>query len=75
VQENTLELIEKFRNKGGAWQSQDEANRVLSKLKILLEDDDWWKLKVAHSHYENGDGAVELYDVCKELTEKYKEKF
>lgn len=60
-----------FRNKGAAWQSQIMADRLLIKLKELLPDDEWWKLKVAHSHYLTGEGAEELYDVCKELSEKY----
>jgi len=60
-----------FRNNGAAWQSQIMADRLLIKLKELLPKDDWWKLKVAHSHYLTGEGAEELYDVCKELSEKY----
>lgn len=60
-----------FRNKGGARQSQTMADRLLIKLKKLLPDDDWWKLKIAHNHYLIGEGAEELYDVCKELSEKY----
>ena len=60
-----------FRNKGAAWQSQIMAYKLLVKLKELLPDDEWWKIKVAHSHYLTGEGAEELYDVCKELREKY----
>ena len=60
-----------FRNKGAAWQSQIMADRLLVKLKDLLTDDEWWKIKIAHSHYLTGEGAEELYDVCKELSEKY----
>lgn len=41
------------------------------KTKELLSDDEWWKLKVANIHYLTGEGANELYDVCKELSEKY----
>lgn len=60
-----------FRNKGAAWQSQIIADKLLVKLKELLPGDEWWKLKIAHSHYLTGEGAEELYDVCKELSEKY----
>ena len=60
-----------FRNKGASWQSQRMADRLLIKLKELLPDDEWRKLKVAHSHYLTGEGGEELYDVCKELSEKY----
>jgi hypothetical protein len=60
-----------FRNKGAAWQSQIMADKLLVKLKEMLPDDEWWKLKIAHSHYLTGEGAGELYDVCKELSEKY----
>lgn len=60
-----------FRNKGAAWQSQIVAYRLLAKLKELLPDGEWRELKVAHIHYLNGEGAEELYDVCKELSEKY----
>ena len=40
-------------------------------IKELLPDDEWWKLKAARSHYLTGEGSEELYDVCKELSEKY----
>jgi hypothetical protein len=60
-----------FRNKGAAWQSQIMADKLLMKLKELLPDDEWWKLKIAHSHYLTGEGAEELYEICKELSEKY----
>ena len=36
-----------------------------------VPDDEWWKLKIAHSHYLTGEGAEELYDVCKKLSKKY----
>lgn len=60
-----------FRNKGAAWQSQIMADKLLTKLKELLLYDEWIKLKIAHSHYLAGEGAEELYDVCKELSKKY----
>ena len=63
--------LDDFRNKGAAWQSQIMADRLLTKLKELLPDDEWWSLKIAHSHYLTGEGGEELYDVCKELSEKY----
>jgi hypothetical protein len=47
------------------------ADRLLVKLKELLPYDEWIKLKIAHSHYLTGEGVEELYDVCKELSEKY----
>ena len=60
-----------FRNKGGAWQSQIIAERLLIKLKELLYDNEWWELKIAHTHYLIGEGSDELYNICKKLSEKY----
>lgn len=68
---NICTTLNDFRNKGAAWQSQKMADKILVKLKEMLPDDDWWKLKIAHSHYLTGEGADELYNVCKELSEKY----
>jgi hypothetical protein len=68
--EEILNTLDKFRNKGAAWQSQHMANRLLLKLKDLLSYDDYVKIKIAHSHYLTGEGADELYSVCKELEEK-----
>ena len=66
-----IELIDEFRNKGCAWQSQNKAESILNKLKKLIEYDDWFKLYLAHNHYKLGEGVVELFDVCKELKVKY----
>ena len=71
-QSEAYDLLEPFRNKAGACQSQDEANRIKSNLKPLLTEDEYFKLVIAHSHYYNGEGAAELYDVCNKLSEKYK---
>ena len=57
-----------FRNKCAAWQSQIIADKLLMKLKELLPDDEWWKIKISHSHYLTGEGAFELYKICKELS-------
>lgn len=71
IQAVICSTLNDFRNKGGAWQSQTKAGKLLVKLKELLPNDEWWKLKIAHSHYLTGEGADELYAVCKELSEKY----
>jgi disulfide oxidoreductase YuzD len=63
--------IDEFRNKSGAWQSQDKAEKLKSELKNLLTEDEYWKMVIAHSHYVIGEGEQELYDVCKELMDKY----
>lgn len=66
-----LIALDQFRNKAGAWQSQAKADKLLLKLKELLPENEYWKLCIAHSHYNIGEGAEELYDVCKELYAKY----
>ena len=63
--------LEQFRNKGGAWQSQHKAKRILAELRTLLHYDDWCKLYIGHSHYLIGEGAGEMYDVIGELINKY----
>lgn len=63
--------LERFRNKCAAWQTQENANRLLRQLKKVLPEDEWWKLKIAHSHYVNGEGSEEVYSVCNELIKKY----
>lgn len=70
--ETTYEILDQFRNKAGAWQSQYQADKLKDQLKTALTDDDYTKLSIAHSHYKQGEGATELYDVCKELMNKYK---
>lgn len=68
---NIENLLIEFRNKGAAWQSQHKANKLLKELRPLISENDWWELKISHSHYLTGEGAEELYIVCKELTAKY----
>lgn len=63
--------IDQFRNKAGAWQSQAKAEQIKLELQPLLAGDDCYKLTTAHNHYLLGEGAAELYDVCKELMLKY----
>jgi len=65
-------LLEKFRNKAGCMHTQHEANKVSRQLKELLEEKDYTYLYTAHSHFTLGEGAEELYDMCKKLKEKYK---
>jgi len=64
-------ILDQFRNKAGAWQSQHKAEKLLSELKELLTEAEYLKLSVAHGHYQLGEGAEELYDVCKGLLLKY----
>lgn len=68
----TERLIEEFRNKGGARQGQGKAYQILRKLKSRLKEDDYKRLEIAHNHYGIGEGAEELYDVCKQLLKQYK---
>lgn len=63
--------LDEFRNKAGAWQSQYKAEKLKIELKNLLTEDEYWKLVIAHSHYVTGEGEQELYDVCKQLMDKY----
>jgi hypothetical protein len=67
-----VELLEQFRQKAGAWQSQHKAVELKEKLKDLLPHDDYWQLVIAHSHYLTGEGTDELYKVCKNLISKYR---
>jgi hypothetical protein len=63
--------LDEFRNKAGAWQGQDKAEKLKIELKNLLTEDEYRKLVIAYSHYVTGEGEVELYDVCKQLMDKY----
>jgi hypothetical protein len=65
------QTVDEFRNKAGAWQSQDKTSKLKTKLKYLLTEQEYWELSIAHSHYVIGEGATELYDICKKLMEKY----
>ena len=66
-----LILLERLRNKGGAWQSQYVAIQLLKELKKILPDRDYYLLCIAHSHYTIGEGAGELYESCNHLIKKY----
>jgi len=66
--------IDQFRQKAGAWQTQEKAEKLKAKLKDLLPEVEYWQIVIAHSHYITGEGTEELYDVCKELMAKYKNK-
>ena len=68
---SALNLIEQFRNKGCAWQSQYKADQLLRKLKEVLDHGDFQALSIAHGHYLLGGGAEEVYDLCKALKSKY----
>lgn len=70
--QTTKQIIDAFRNKAGAWQSQRQADKLKTKLKEVLADEDYTKLSIAHSHYKTGEGATELYEVCTELLKKHK---
>lgn len=72
MQKEIVEKLEQLRHKGGAWQSQEKAKGLLRELKALLPDEDSCKLSIAHSHYELGEGAGELYDVVNSLISKYR---
>lgn len=63
--------LDEFRNKAGAMQSQDKAERIKKNLKNLLTEDEYWKITIAHQHFLLGEGSEELYDVCKLIIEKY----
>lgn len=69
----TQKLIDDFRQKACAWQSQNKANKLKQELKSILTEEEYWPLTVAHSHYLLGEGSAELYDICKQLMEKYNE--
>ncbi|MWB93004.1 hypothetical protein GON26_01395 [Flavobacterium sp. GA093] len=68
---NTYDLLDKFRNKAGAWQSQQQAERLKIDLKQVLSDSEYNELCIAHGHYQLGEGTNELYSVCKELMSKH----
>ena len=67
-----ISLIDQYRNKACCWYTQFKADKILWKLKELLTEEEYWQLVVAYSHYKMcGEGPKELYDVCKELRNKY----
>lgn len=70
-QNSTITLIEQFRNKAGAWQSQDKVPTLFKQLEKILTPIEYNKLSIAYSHYTIGEGAEELYGVCKELKLTY----
>lgn len=72
MKKKILNVLDQFRNKAGAWQSQAKASKLLFELKTLLKEDEWKELNIAHSHYLIGEGSEELYDVCKRIIQKYK---
>lgn len=68
-----VELLEQFRQKAGAWQSQDKAEQIKKKLQEMLPDDEYMQLHIAHVHYRDcGEGTKELYDVAGKLISKYR---
>lgn len=68
-----VELLEQFRQKAGAWQSQDAADRIAKQLQSLLTDDEYFMLRLGHTHYRDcGEGTKELYDACRKLISKYR---
>ena len=68
----TYQMLDRFRHKAGAWQSQGVARALLAGLKVVLTEEEYSRLSVAHTHYETGEGTAELYEVCSELLKKYK---
>lgn len=68
----TYDLLVRFRNKAGAWQSQSQAQFLLAQLKSMLTDSEFWELRLSHQHYQLGEGAAELYDTCSKLEKRYK---
>lgn len=66
------ELLIKLKNKGAAWQSQNVVPSLLKQVKEFLRKDEYSQLLIAHSHYTNGEGASEFYEICNKLINKYK---
>ena len=64
-------LIDKIRNDAGCIHSQYNTEKHFRELKKHIQDEEYYRLRLAHSHYELGEGASELYDVCKVLMNKY----
>ena len=66
-----IELLNKFRNKAGCIHSQYVTVQIFNELRDLLSKEDSVKLSIAHSHYQIGEGADELYNICNQLIQKY----
>lgn len=73
IAKGTIDILERLKHKGAAWQTQRVAETCFSELKSLLMDSEWWELKIAHSHYELGEGGGEFYGVINKLISKYSE--
>ncbi len=67
----TLDLLERFRNKCGAWQSKYVSGQLLNKLRERLSDKEYTELSIAHNHYLIGEGSEEQYDIIKKLKQIY----
>lgn len=67
----TKELLIALRNKGACWHSQRKYYNILREVKPLITSEEYRDLCIAHSHYENGEGADEFYEICNKLIEKY----
>jgi hypothetical protein len=68
---STVLILEQFRNKAGCWRTQHKADKLLSELHDLLDKSDYQRLMISYSHFVIGEGAKELYTVCKDLVSKY----
>lgn len=66
---NQLEVV---RNKGNYHKTVYKAYEALESLRDEIDRDDWWEIRVALSHMDIGEGAEELNDALKKVTEKYK---
>lgn len=67
-----LNILEEFRQKAGCHRTKHKADKVLSQLKELIDENDYMKLVVGYNHFLIGESADELYSTCKELIIKYK---
>ena len=68
---STLELLQYLHQKGAVWQCAEKAGQILSLLKSRLDENDWWSISIARSHYLNGEGSGELYDTLAKIKAKF----
>lgn len=72
--DNTLELLEKIRNKGGCFHTQKQADSLMYKLEKLIDSKDYTELQIAYTHIQLDEGPAEFYEVVKKLKTKYARK-
>lgn len=66
-----LTILNEFRNKAWCSYTERKADKALAQLKELISNQDHHYLNIAYIHFKMWEWAGELYDMCKQIEEKY----